>query len=88
MVQGQLFTVPPPPPEKLNAIGIKRRNETEQININIGDLARLRNLITAEAKLLLYKAAISCHISPIVISCGISVRHRIQERLKECKSGH
>ena len=79
-------------PEKLNAIGIKRRNETEQINIKIGDqaikttdnikllgvnfdenlifsqhiselckkasqrvgvLARLRNLITTKAKLLL-----------------------------------
>ena len=26
-------------PEKLNAIGIKRRNETEQINIKIGDQA-------------------------------------------------
>ena len=26
-------------PEKLNATGIKQRNETEQININIGDQA-------------------------------------------------
>ena len=26
-------------PEKLNTIGIKRRNETEQINIKIGDQA-------------------------------------------------
>lgn len=26
-------------PEKLNAIGIKQRNETEQVNINIGDQA-------------------------------------------------
>ena len=26
-------------PEKLNAIGIKQRNETEQINIKIGDQA-------------------------------------------------
>ena len=93
-------------PEKLNAIGIKQRNETEQINIKIGDqaikttdnikllevnfnedlifsqhisefckntsqtvgvLARLRNLITMETKLLLYKTAIMpylnyCHL--------------------------
>ena len=94
-------------PEKLNAIGIKQRNETEQINIKIGDeaikttdnikllgvnfdenltfsqhiselckkvsqrvgvLARLRNLITTETKLLLYKTAIMpyltcCHLA-------------------------
>ena len=114
-------------PEKLNAIGIKQRNETEQINIRIGDqaiktidnikllgvnfdenlicsqhiselckkasqrvgvLARLRNLITTETKLLLYKTAFMPYISPIVISYGISVRRRIQERLKEFKSGH
>ena len=87
-------------PEKLNAIGIKQRNETEQINIKIGDqaikttdnikllgvnfdenlifsqhiselckkaservgvLARLRNLITTETKLLLDKTAIISH---------------------------
>ena len=89
-------------PEKLNAIGIKRRNETEQINIKIGDqaikttdnikllgvnfdenlifsqhiselckkasqrvgvLARLRNLITTETKLLLYKTAIMPYLT-------------------------
>ena len=89
-------------PEKLNAIGIKQRNENKQINIKIGDqaikttdnikllgvnfddnlifsqhiselckkaservgvLARLRNLITTETKLLLYKTAIMPYLT-------------------------
>ena len=89
-------------PEKVNAIGIKQRNENKQINIKIGDqaikttdnikllgvnfddnlifsqhiselckkaservgvLARLRNLITTETKLLLYKTAIMPYLT-------------------------
>ena len=112
-------------PEKLNAIGIKRRNETEQINIKIGDqaikttdnikllgvnfdenlifsqhiselckkasqrvgvLARLRNLITTEAKLLLYKTAIMpyltyCHLTWHFCKASDTRKvERIQER--------
>ena len=53
----------------------------------VGVLVRLRNLITTETKLLLYKTAIMRY-APIVNSHGISVRRRIQERLKEFKSRH
>ena len=111
-------------PEKLNAIGIKQRNETKQINIKIGDqaikttdnikllgvnfnenlifsqhiselcknasqrvgiLTRLRNLITMETKLLLYKTAIMpyltyCHL--ICHFCKASDTRKV-ERIQE-----
>ena len=112
-------------PEKLNAMGIKQRNENEQINIKIGDqaikttdnikllgvnfddnlifsqhiselckkaservgvLARLRNLITTETKLLLYKTAIMpyltyCHLTWHFCKASDTRKvERIQER--------
>ena len=112
-------------PEKLNAIGIKQRNETEHIKIKIGDqaikttdnikllgvnfdenlifsqhiselckkasqrvgvLARLRNLITTETKLLLYKTAIMpyltyCHLTWHFCKASDTRKvERIQER--------